>query len=175
MTQYNHRVSGFFAFRKDAEEAFSKLAENGMPREQLQIFMPDSAASLTTQQKRSDEVLDNLMVDGAVGTAIGAGAGALGQLALVAANVTLFVASPLIAPLVMLGWGASVGALVGVSVGASAAVEKKEGRFADLIRDAVASGQVVLVAETRTEAETAAAREVIGAAVGDYKDISTAA
>ena len=56
-------------------------------------------------------MLTNMLVDGAigtaVGTAVGTGIGALAQLALVAANVTLFIASPLVAPLVMLGWGAT--------------------------------------------------------------------
>lgn len=43
-----------------------------------------------------------------------------------------------------------------------------------LVRDAIASGQVVLVAETRTEQETAIAREVIQALVGDSKDTNMA-
>lgn len=70
----------------------------------------------------------------------------------------------------MLGWGASLGAFVGAAAGANAGVERKDGRLADLVRDAIASGQVVLVAETRTEQETAEAREVIEAAVGEFKD-----
>jgi len=99
---------------------------------------------------------------------VGTGVGALAQVALVAANVSLFVASPLIAPLAMLGWGAGLGGLVGAAVGA----EKKEGPFSALVRDAISIGQVVLVAETLTEQETAIAREVIQASVGDCNDIS---
>jgi hypothetical protein len=38
----------------------------------------------------------------------------------------------------------------------------------------VVSGQVVLVARTRTEDETSIAREVIQAAVGECKDVSVA-
>ena len=40
------------------------------------------------------------------------------QVALVATNVSLFIASPLLAPLMMLGWGASIGGLLGATVGA---------------------------------------------------------
>jgi hypothetical protein len=73
----------------------------------------------------------------------------------------------------MLGWGASLGALVGASAGAAAsAAGRKGGRFADLIRDAIASGQVVLVVDTRSEQETATARAVIQASVGLTKDVS---
>jgi hypothetical protein len=119
-------------------------------------------------------VLTNVLVDGAIGTAVGTGIGGLAQLALVAANVSLFVASPLIAPLVMLGWGASLGAFVGAAAGANTGVEPKKGWLSDLVRDAIASGQVVLVAETRTELETVAARDVIGSAVGAFKDVVSA-
>lgn len=65
-------------------------------------------------------------------------------------------ASPLIAPLVLLGWGASVGGLAGASIGAA------ENR------------QIVLVVETRTAAEKTIARKLIKDLIGDYKDIDTA-
>jgi len=58
------------------------------------------------------------LVDAAIGTAVGSGLGVLAEVPLVAANVSLFVASPLLAPLVMLGWGASIGGTVGAIVGA---------------------------------------------------------
>jgi hypothetical protein len=175
MDEYRHHVSGFFAHREEAESTFSRLVERGLPRERLQIFAADS----TTQpgpapQTESNEVLKDMAVDGTIGAAVGTGIGALGSVALAVANVSLFIASPLLAPLVMLGWGASLGGLVGAAAGASAAPEKKEGWLSDLIGDAIASGQVVLVAETRTEQETAIAREVIQAAVGDSQDTNMA-
>jgi hypothetical protein len=175
MDEYRHHVSGFFATREEADAAFSKLVERGLPRDRLQIFAADSAAPpAPAPQAESNEVLKDVLVDGAIGTAVGTGIGALAEVALVAASVTLFVASPLLAPLAMLGWGASLGALVGAAAGASAGTEKKEGWLSDLVRDAISSGQVVLVAATRTEQETAIAREVIQALVGDSKDTNMA-
>lgn len=171
MDQYRHHVSGFFANREDAEAALSKLVERGLPRVQLQLFSANSDTTASEIKGENNEVLTNVLVDSAIGTAVGTGIGALAELALVAANVTLFVASPLIAPLVMLGWGASLGALVGAAAGAQTGVDHKDGRLADLVRDAIASGQVVLIAETRTEQETAIATELIGTAVGEYKDV----
>lgn len=171
MDEYRHHVSGFFAHRAEAEGAVSTLIGRGVPHEQLQLFDADSGPGLSEPKGESNEVLTNVLVDGAIGTAVGTGIGALAQLALVAGSVTLFVASPLIAPLVMLGWGASLGAFVGAAAGANAGIEHKDGWLSDLIRDAIASGQVVLVVQTRTLDETAIAREVIGAAVGEFKDI----
>jgi len=176
MDKYRHHVSGFFAQRKEAEKAFSKLVERGLPREHIQIFGTESASTASSsQQTRSDGVLKDVLVDGVIGTAVGAGLGALVEVALVATSVSLFVASPLIAPLMLLGWGASVGGLIGVSEGATAHNgKKKKGWLSDLVRDAISSGQFVLVVETLTEQETFTAREVIKASVGDCKDVSMA-
>ena len=170
MDEYRHHVSGFFAHGDQAESAFSRLVEKGLPRERLQIFKTDSDVPAPTAKSGSNAVLKDVLVDGAIGTAVGTGIGALAQVALVVANVSLFVASPLVAPLAMLGWGASLGGVIGAATGAAG----NEGKFSDLIRAAISNGQVVLVAQTRTGQETAIAREVIEAAVGDSTDFNTA-
>ncbi len=105
MNEYCHHVAGFFAHREEVDCAFSRLIGAGLPRERLQKFESDSAFGAPEQQAQSEEVLQNVLVDGAIGTAAGAGIGGLVELALVAANVSLFVASPLVAPLMLLGWG----------------------------------------------------------------------
>ena len=174
MDEYRHHVSGFFAHREEAESALSRLLEQGLPRERLRLFATDPTASDSAPKEGSNAVLKDVLVDSAIGTAVGTGLGALAEVGLVAASVTLFIASPLVAPLAMLGWGASLGALIGAAAGATAGPGNKEGWLSDLIGDAIASGQVVLVAETRTEQETAIAREVIQASVGDSKDTNMA-
>ena len=171
MNEYRHHVSGFFAHHQEAESALSRLVELGLPRERVYLLNADSAP-----QTDDNGVLKHVLVDGAIGTAVGTGIGVLAELALVAANVSLFIASPLIAPLAMLGWGASLGGLVGAAVGAESHAgneKEKKGTFSALIQDAISSGQVVLVAETRTEEETANARQVMQASVGACEDVST--
>ena len=172
MNEYRHHVSGFFAQREEAEIVFSKLVERGLPRERLHIFESDPAASDSAPEEGSNAVLKDVLVDATIGTAVGTGIGALGAVALAAASVSLFVASPLVAPLMLLGWGASIGGLIGAAAGATPGAGNKDGWLSDLVGDAVASGQVVLIAETLTEQETAIAREVIQAAVGNLKDSS---
>lgn len=71
------------------------------------------------------------------------------------------------APLVLLGWGASIGGLVGASIGAAENAKP----LSALIEDAIASGQTVVVAETHTKAEAAIAQEIIKDSIGDYKDV----
>lgn len=166
MDEYVHHVSGFFVHRNDADKAYRELLARGLPQEQLKLLAADSLDTDKPPEAESRGVLKDVLVDGAIGTAIGTGLGAVGQLALVAANVSLFVASPLLAPLAMLGWGAALGGIVGAAAGA----EKADGKLSELVHDAVASGQSVLVVETRSQQETDVAREVIQAAVGEYKD-----
>jgi len=172
MDEYRHHVSGFFTHREEAESTLSRLVEQGLPRERLRIFVNDPTASDIAPKEGSNAVLKDVLVDATIGTAVGTGIGALGSVALAAASVSLFVASPLIAPLMLLGWGASIGGLIGAAVGVTPGAGNKDGWLSDLVGDAIASGQVVLVAETRTAQETAIAREVIQASVGDSKDIS---
>lgn len=172
MSAYQHHVSGFFVKREEADIALAKLLARGQPQASMSIYENTTSAPSPAPNANSNGALKGLLVDGAIGTAVGTGLGALGELALVAANVTLFVASPLIAPLVMLGWGASLGAVVGAVAGAVNS-PKKDGKLADLVGDAIRGGQVVLVIKTTSPAETKTATDVIQEAVGSFKDIST--
>lgn len=174
MNEYRHHVSGFFAHRDEAESTLSGLVEQGFPRERIHIYTADSTSSSPAQEAKSDGVLKDVLVDGAIGTALGTGIGALGTVALAATSVSLFIASPLVAPLMLIGWGASIGGLIGAAAGTAADSKNKQGWLSDLIGDAIASGQVVLVAETLNEQETASAREAIKDSVGKYKDTNTA-
>lgn len=173
MDKYIHHVSGIFSHRDAANSALSRLVDKGIPKDRLQLFDSSSTLPASSQQAKSNAVLKDMAVDGVIGTVVGTGIGALAQVAIVAANVTLFVASPLIAPLAMLGWGASLGATVGATVGAVSS-EKKDGWLSDLIKDAITNGQVVLVVTTLSKQETEIAEEVIKLSVDNYKDVSVA-
>jgi sorbitol-specific phosphotransferase system component IIBC len=174
----HHYVSGFFATSEEAHATRAELMERGLPDDQLHIYASDTPVTSGVPTDDSNAVLKDVVVQGAIGTAVGTGVGALAQVALVATNVSLFIASPLLAPLVMMGWGASIGAVVGTAMGATssdgAAQKEKEGWLSNLVADAIANGQFVLVAETRTGQQTATAQDVIKASVGGYKDVSAA-
>lgn len=178
MNQYHHHVSGIFQRHAEAEAALLRLEEKGLPLKNMQIYENNFSVPKASTQGQSNEVLKNMVVKGGVGTAVGVGLGALAQIALVATNVTLFIASPLIAPLAMLGWGATLGATVGAAIGAVKSdvsqPKEKEGWFSDFISDAIENGQVVLVVKTLTKEETELAGEVIKLSVNNYKDVTVA-
>ena len=162
MKSQNHIVSGIYASLAEAERVRSHLIEGGLPRRQVKIVERARADDTNPALDDADEVLKEVLVDGSVGTLVGTGLGALAEVALVAANVTLFVASPLLAPLAMLGWGAALGGIVGAATGANQAAKKHEGKFADVVHYAIRSGHVTLIAETLNPAEKKLATDIIG-------------
>lgn len=73
-----------------------------------------------------------------------------------------------------LDWGASPGGLLGAKAGAVTSpipAASKENWLSALVRDAIASGQTVLVVDAKRAQEAVTAREVIQASVGDYKEV----
>jgi hypothetical protein len=173
MTEYRHHVSGFFVKREEAQIALSKLIAQGIPLDQLGIYDNETAIRKPSPDADSNTMLESMIVKGAIGAAVGTGIGVLAEVTLAVASVSLFIASPLVAPLVILGWGASLGGAIGAVIG-SEITDKKSGKLSDLVHDAMMNGQVVLVAQTRNESETAIAQAVIKEAVGDFKDVRAA-
>lgn len=158
-----HRVSAVYPSMAEAEGLRQELIELGFAASAIEVrHAPAEAPAADTG---SDEVLKAVLVDGAIGTAVGTGVGAIGTVALVAANVTLFVASPVLAPLAMLGWFAGLGGVVGAAVGSTAGTSHKEGRFSDLVADAITAGHAVIVVHTHNEEERDLAKRVITASL----------
>lgn len=178
MQLYHHHVSGIFQRRAEALVAYTLLQDKGLPLRRMQILESDINLHATTSQAKSNQVLKNMIIKGTVGAAVGASIGALAQIALVTGNMTLFIASPLVAPLALLGWGATVGATAGASIGAiklnRGTSKEKEGWFSDLVLSAIQSGQVVLVVETRSNKETELASEIMKLSVNNFQDVTIA-
>ncbi len=72
MDEYRHHVTGIFAHHQVAENALSMLVDLGLPRERLYIMKADSPQGASVQQADSNGVLTHVLVDGVIGTAVGA-------------------------------------------------------------------------------------------------------
>jgi hypothetical protein len=153
-----HRVVGLYANVAEAGRVRDRIVAHGIAPQQISMLAAGSPAAPADVASDSDEVLKDLLRDGAIGTAVGTAAGAGVSIALAAAGLTLFIASPVLGAHYLVGWGASLGGLLGAVVGA----ERSQGDVSSLIKDALASGQTVLVVHARTEAETSAAQAVLG-------------
>lgn len=162
MENYEHRVYGMYTNRREAEAVRAELLHAGFTRDQLELV--DKAATDQEITPDSDEVRNEVVIDGAIGAAAGAGIGALGEAALAAASISLFVASPVLATLTMIGWGAAVGGLVGAAVGAGVPDTK---RFSDIVQDAVKHGHAALIVYATDERETTLAQAIIADSLKD--------
>lgn len=156
MDSYLHRVYGIYSNASEAEQVIERLLDNGFHRDQLELINKSTQKGDNTPD--SDELRNEMLIDGGIGAAVGAGVGILGEVAIAAANVSLFIASPVLAGLVMIGWGASIGGLLGAAVGAGT---KDTQHFADLVRDAVSQDNTVLIAHAATEKQTITAQSFI--------------
>ncbi len=175
MDLYRHHVSGFFSQRSTAEQALAQLIQRGMHSEQLQIVASNAdAPPAPAPQARSNKVLKDMLIDITIGTGIGIGIGALVAVAMIVSEASLFYASPLLAPLALMGMSGFIGGFLGSVIGASSAAGAHHGRFAALVSKSITHGDVVLVAQTDSEQQTSMAREVIKATAGLVKDINMA-
>lgn len=165
MENYLHRIVGIYGTKAAADAARERLIDGGIPTEQIKLLEPGHTTPVAESTADSDDVLKEVLRDGAIGTAVGTLAGTAGTIALVLANVSLFIASPVVGALSMLGWGASLGGIIGAAAGARGT----KGNASDLIQDALGGGYVVLVAFANTEEQTTHAKQVIA----DSMDVAT--
>lgn len=173
MDTYRHNVSASFALRAAAENTLSQLMQRGLSCEQLQILVAGEHAPLSLSTRVKSRTARNAMlIYGAIGALLGGVLGALVQAGLVITDMGLLVASPLLAPIMLIGWGAFLGTFLGVLAGvASAAPGTRKGRRSPLTQGEIAAGGTVLLASTRNAEETAMAREVLTASSGTCKDV----
>ncbi|MHB1678510.1 MAG: hypothetical protein ACYCSS_13455 [Sulfuriferula sp.] len=162
-----HKVAGIFATEEDTHTARNLLLEHGMSPNHINIIVPDDKLIDKKIEPDGDGVAKTVVKDAFIGSAIGGGVGAAGAAAMAAASITLFVASPVLGPLALMGWGAMVGAFVGAGKG----VGIEEDQFADMIKDVTNNGQYVLIVHTFTESEYTQAHDVLAELVQTKADV----
>ena len=168
MDTYRHNVSASFAQRAAADRVLSKLLKRGLSREQLQILDASEHTPLGLAARLKSRSARNAMLTyGAIGAVVGGVLGALAQAALVISDMGLLTASPSLAPIMLMGWGAFLGALLGALIGLAAVVPWRP----SLTPEEIAAGGSVLLANTRSAEQTSMVREVLTASSGTCKDV----
>ncbi len=109
-------------------------------------------------------VLKEVLADCALGAAVGLGLGALGALVLLTTHLSLFMASPIIAPLALMVNLATVGALLGGALGA----EKRGTHYSTLVDKVTAPSDVALLVTTVNRAENLLAKIIIRRSLKPY-------
>ena len=162
-----HKVAGIFATLKDAYVARKVLFKCGVMPENINIIVPDDGQIDKKIELAGDDLARQVINEAFIGGAIGSGVGAAGAVALAAVSITLFAASPILAPLAMMGFGAAVGA----NIGAVNAIGIREDQFADMIRDVTNVGRYVLIVHAASDNEHLLAHATLAELVRTKPDL----
>lgn len=166
--EFNHELAGIYADNEAAEKAYEAFIKAGFDASEVRLITPDQAPETNDEVSRDIEpesggTRDQIVKDTAIGTAAGVGAGAAGAGAIGLMAPMLFAAAPVVAPLIVMGYGAAVGGMAGAITGLH--VEKT--RLAGIVQDALKGGFWVVLVHGRDEAAYRKASEVMEATVAE--------
>jgi len=152
-------IVGIFDSAPLANEAIAGLLSCGLTKDDISLIMSDKAKAHFSAATKDNG--DRAVVDTAIGVGTG---GVLGALvaglttagAILIPGAQLLVVGPLVAMLTGAGAGAAVGGLAGAltAVGVSTAESAK-------YSDEIKAGKAVIVAHTKNDAQTMAARSIL--------------
>jgi hypothetical protein len=165
MKKYCHQVSGFFPNRDQAEAICSTLINSGIAKDQLTLRRTDLVSSLNGDEDGlTNAMLISIMGTIVSGTAVGAVIGVTAGLAL--NPIDIYLATPLITPMILIGWGASMGAFIGAVIGA----KKKNQQLTQMGEEAILYRQFAVVVETHDRQQTCAVKSIMDIATEKYKN-----
>lgn len=162
-----HKVAGIYATRDEALAARTSLIERGFSAEQITLVSPEDAHTDEKIEPEGDGVAKHVIKDALIGGVIGGGVGGATAAAMAAASITLFVASPILAPLTIMGWGAAVGAFAGAGKG----ISMEQDQFAAMVKDVANDGKYVVIVQAHSDEESSRARDLIGQSAADESDV----
>jgi hypothetical protein len=162
MRIYQHNIAELFARRDCAETALSKLMQKGLPSDQLRITAINNRSSTAPDALRVSRGSQiNFMLYTVIGATVGFVVGLLVEFVLLVSDTIPLNIFSVASPAMLVGWCVLAGAFLGCAAGT--AILWQPSQTED-------ESDVMLVAKTHTEGETAIARTVIKASAEMYKE-----
>jgi hypothetical protein len=158
LEQYPYKVAAIYADAASADAAVSMLEDSGLGDARTIRLRPGQSGVDSAIEPESAGTRDTLTKDTLTGGIAGAGAGTLVAGAVTALTPALFVSAPVVAPLVILGYGS----LIGGTAGAVHGVRLRELALAGLVKDALKAGYHVVLVHSGSEQIRDRAQAVIG-------------
>ena len=153
---YPHKVAAVYPSAAAAEAARQELLRAGLVDIDIRQVGPATSDLDARIEPEQRQTRNRFIEDILTGTALGGVAGAAAAGAAAALVPTLFVAAPVLGPLMAVGYAATLGG----GAGAVKAFKVKEGMLAGVVEDAAKNGLCSLVIHT-PDAETNARVEQI--------------
>jgi VIT1/CCC1 family predicted Fe2+/Mn2+ transporter len=157
---YPHKAVAVYLDEETAQQAAQALRDAELGDARIDVLGPDSIDVDRAIEPEPGGARNRIIEDMLAGSAAGAVAG--GALIAGGASVlapALFVSSPIVGPLIVLGYGAMIGGTGGAILGLRAG----EHRLAGLVKDALAEGFAAVIVHTAdADAESRAAAVIAG-------------
>lgn len=159
MRQYPHKLAGIFPDTAALAQSEQLFREAGFSVEQVNSILADEPVRRQERKIESESggVRDEFVRDISVGTGVGGVVGAAGAAGIGLGLPALFVSAPVVAPLMVLGYAATIGGLAGAIHG----LHIKEDVLTSVVEDALHQGYPVLMIHARDKQQAEKAHELM--------------
>ena len=161
--KYPHKIAAIYSSAAQADSAQEVLRRADLGDIRITRLDPGSPEPGRAIEPEQAATRNRFIVDMLAGGAIGTAAGAAGAGALAIGLPSLFVAAPVVGPLMVAGYAGTLGA----TAGAIKAFRIKEGLLADMAKDALDRGFHLVIVHSRDDETRDRAEEVIGETVAE--------
>jgi len=170
MRQYPHKLAGIFPDSTSLAQAEKLFVEAGFSREQVNRIQTGEALREQEQKIESESsgVRNEFIRDISVGTGVGGVGGAIGAAGIGLGLPALYVSAPVVAPLMVIGYAATIGGLAGAVRG----LHVKEDVLTSMVEDALHNDYPVLMVHTGDKRETEMAHELMQSTM-QIKEVSS--
>lgn len=157
MERYTYKLAGIYANRMAAEQALQHVLAAGLDREQVRCAWPNDQYIERKIEPETIATRNHMVRNTIAGTVVGAIAGVLATAAIAVLAPQLFENAPIWGPLMVTGYGA----VVGLIVGAFSGLRMREGRLAAAIVDEVNRGGYAVIVQARDSREAHRAERLL--------------
>ena len=166
--EFKHELAGIYPDQGQARQAYDAFVEAGFGERELRLMTPEEFDTDPDQVSRDIEpesagTRDQIIKDTAMGAAAGGGVGAAGAAGIGLMAPALFAAGPVVAPLMVMGYGALIGGMGGAVSG----LHLEKTHLAAVVEDALKGGMYAVLVHTRDEQAYERAHDVMADTVAE--------
>lgn len=157
MERYTYKLAGIYASRGDAEQALQHVVAAGFDRDQVRCAWPDDQYIDRKVEPETKASRNHMVRNAVIGTLVGGAIGLVITALIALFQAQLFAAVPVWGPLIVTGYGATVGLVVGAFTG----LRMREGQLATAIVDEVNRGGYAVIVQARDSREAHRAEQLL--------------
>ena len=157
MERYTYKLAGIYQNRSAAEQALQHVVAAGFDRNQVRCACPDDQYVDRKVEPETTASRNHMVRNTVIGMLAGAAVGLLITAALALFATELFRGAPVWGPLIVTGYGATVGLIVGAYTG----LRMREGQLATAIVDEINRGGYAVIVQARDSREAQRAERLL--------------